>query len=333
MFTWVKRTKRVFDSKPIAAHLFVTEKCNLSCRYCTESNNKIPHPDLETVKCWIDKLHELGVIRIGIQGGEPLLHPDIIDIIRYIDQKGMGSSMSTNARLMTPELVADLHEAGLGSIHVSIDRMTPNDETEKCVTLVKSQLEQLKDSTIPLHLTAVLYGGSLEELPEVFEYAYTLGASMKAHLVHAGIDDTFTIEPGKNEPLLSFIDWEIDQKKRGRNIRSSFNVLAYQKSLLNDTSYSWTCLAGYKYLFVSAQGEFWLCSMKRRPGIHITEVTPEILRSNNQKKPCQKTCGMYCVVSESLANNNPLGFIGKEIAGYISGFFKRLSPAGTTRDL
>jgi len=322
----MKRIKRVFDSKPIAAHLYVTEKCNLRCSYCTEFDNSVPHPSLETIKMWIDKLEELGCIRIGIQGGEPLLHPDIVRIVEYIKSKAMGCSMSTNALLLTPELVKGFEDAGLDSIHVSIDRMTENEDTKKCVKKVNKKLECLKGTKIGFHVTGVLYGGSIEELPGVFDYASSIGAQVKAHLIHTGTAGKFTVDPGEKKKLESFIDWEIDQKKKGRSIRTGFNVLKYQKALLNEKFFNWKCIAGYKYLFVSAKGKLWICSMLRKPEIDIMDVTPEMLKKNDKKKFCQDGCGVYCVVGESLANNNPLKFIGLEAAEYIKGLPSRLKP-------
>ncbi|HOG64758.1 MAG TPA: radical SAM protein [Spirochaetota bacterium] len=318
-----RRIKRIFDSRPVACHLYVTEQCNLHCGYCTEFDNTIPHPDLATVKRWVDKLADLGCMRIGIQGGEPLKHPDIVEIVRYIKSKKMGCSMSSNAFLLTPELVAGLEDAGLDSIHVSIDSMDPTESTKKCIRLVEPKLMMLRASKIPLHLTSVLFKESLPQLPEVFAWAREKGLSIKAHLIHAGTAGEYTVEQGDRKALGDFIDWQIREKKNGRNIRTMFNVLRYQKNLTEKNNYRWKCLAGYKFLFVSARGEFWLCSMQRRPGTDILALTKKDLKANNCKKPCQKGCGVYCVVSESLVNNKPLSFGLRELGSILGGLFGR----------
>ncbi len=319
-----QRISRIFNNKPIACHLYVTEQCNLHCEYCTEFDNSIPHPDLEQIKKWIDKIKSLGTMRIGIQGGEPLKHPDIVEIVRYIKSLKLGCSMSSNAFLMTKEVLKGLEDARLDSIHVSIDSINPLPSSKKSIKLVADKLEMIRKSKIPLHLTSVLFNESLSELPEVFEWAKKNKLSMKAHLIHAGTDGTFTVKKGDSKKLEDFINWQIKEKKRGRDIRTTYNVLNYQKNLLNKKDFKWKCLAGYKYLFVSAKGEFWWCSMQRKPGTDIMQITKKDLKKNNCKKPCQSGCGVYCTVAESLVNNNPLRFASIEVKGMISGFFTRL---------
>src|SRR5437016_12703282 len=84
----LRQVPRVFDTKPWAAHLYVTEQCNLDCHYCNEFNNSIPHPVLADLKKWMDHIRKLGVTRLGLQGGEPLKHPDIVGIVRYAKSIG-----------------------------------------------------------------------------------------------------------------------------------------------------------------------------------------------------------------------------------------------------
>ena len=109
----LRTISRIFDSKPWAAHLYVTEQCNLDCHYCNEFNNSIPHPALADLKKWMDHIRKLGVARLGLQGGEPLKHPDIVEVVRYAKALGFGNvSMSTNGFMLTRELIAALESRG-----------------------------------------------------------------------------------------------------------------------------------------------------------------------------------------------------------------------------
>ncbi|MBM3262062.1 MAG: radical SAM protein [candidate division Zixibacteria bacterium] len=321
---WWKMIKREFDKKPIACHLYVTDRCNLDCVYCTEYDNSVPHPPLEDLKRWIDKIKELGCIRIGLQGGEPLLHPDIVEIVRYCKSADLRTSMSTNGFLLSSELIAGLEDAGLDSMQISVDRMTPIPSTRKSLKTVIPKLELLKKSGLRFNLTGVLFKETLAESKAVLDYGLSEGISAHVRLIHAGPDKHYGADPGEKEALEAMIGLQVAEKKRGKKIHTNWHILRYQQALLNEESLDWTCVAGYKYFFVSAKGKFWLCSMNRHPNIDLTDVTPELLQSFFYKKECQTGCGVYCVVSESLANNHPFRFGMREALGHL-----RAKTAGT----
>ena len=132
--------------------------------------------------------------------------------------------------------------------------------------------------------------------------------------------------------LQEVIDYQRHEKRRGRKVHTATPLLDYQEDLLSGTKTEWTCLAGYKYFFVSAKGEFWLCSMNRVPGTHILDVTPDDLRAENRKKSCQPGCGVYCTVGESLFNNRPVSFLAGEVADRARAAFSRALGRHRTSD-
>src|ERR1700739_1343296 len=69
---------------PILAHIIPIRRCNLSCAYCNEYDKvSSPVPTAEMMRR-IDRLAELGTEIITFSGGEPLLHPDLDQLIRHI---------------------------------------------------------------------------------------------------------------------------------------------------------------------------------------------------------------------------------------------------------
>jgi MoaA/NifB/PqqE/SkfB family radical SAM enzyme len=304
--------QRAFDRAPIACHIYVTDQCNLDCHYCTEYDNAVPHPSLEDLKRRIRKARDLGCLRVGLQGGEPLLHPDIVEVVRYCKEVGLWTSLSTNGFRLTPELVRGLEAARLDALQVSVDRMTPIPSTRKALRTVLPKLEHLRGSSIPVHLSGVLFGETLSESREVLDYGLSRGIPTHTRLAHAGPDGGMRVAAGQREALASFLDAMADRKRRGERVHTTAHILDYQKSLLNGEGADWTCLAGYKYFFVSAKGEFWLCSMNRRPAVDFMSVTPELLRGYFHKKACQEGCGVYCIVETSMFCNRPFRFLWRE---------------------
>ena len=60
----VEAGKRLIDRKPLQCSLYVTDRCNLDCSYCTEYDNSRPHPKLEDLKMWIEFLRHCGGFRV-----------------------------------------------------------------------------------------------------------------------------------------------------------------------------------------------------------------------------------------------------------------------------
>ena len=308
----LESAKRLLDRRPLQCSLYVTDQCNLDCAYCTEYDNSRPHPSIDDLKKWMRKIRELGTMRIALVGGEPLAHPDIVELVRYCRELGFATSLTTNGFLLTRKLVAQLEDAGLQVMQISVDRMTPSAITKKSFKTILPKLEYFRDSKISLHITGVICADTLPESQAVLETGLARGIPTEVRLVHADPLQRFRVDRGRREELERFIDSMIERKRRGEKIHTSGAILNYQRSLLRGEHVEWTCMAGYKLFFVSAQGKFWICSMVHT-GKHIMDVTLDDLYANYRKKSCQKGCGVYCAVSASLLVEKPVRVLGNEI--------------------
>jgi MoaA/NifB/PqqE/SkfB family radical SAM enzyme len=328
----LQQLRRVFDTKPWVAHLYVTEQCNLDCHYCNEFNNSIPHPALADLKKWMDHIRKLEVMRLGLQGGEPLKHPDIVEIVRYAKSIGFCQvSMSTNGFLLNCQLLADLEGAGLDELQISVDRMTPIPSTRKAMKSIVHKLDWFKDSKVRLNVSGVMFKDTLDEMAQVIDTCLDLGIAVRARVIHDDLVHDRALRNGSDsEPLLRFLDHQEKLKRSGQKIRSSWNLLTYQKKMLRQEPIDWTCIAGYKYFFVSSTGKFWLCSQVRTER-HILEITPEDLLGYNRKKNCQARCGVYCTAEASLAVSHPLRYAGREVAGMLASRVSRMRRGGPER--
>ena len=325
----IESITRAFDRKPWVAHLYVTDQCNLDCHYCNEYDNSVPHPATADVKRWMDKIRELGVARLGLQGGEPLKHPDIAELVRYAKSLGFYKvSMSSNAFLLTRNLLRDLENAGLDSFHISVDRMTPIASTRKSMKSVLHKFEWFEKSPIKLNVSGVLFRDSLDEVATVIDTCLDRGVGVQARAVHDDLIQHRTLrDAGSTERILGFVEQQETLKRTGAKIHTNWNLIAYQKAMLRGEPTEWTCTAGYKYFYVSARGKFWLCNQVRTEK-NILDITPEDLLAYNVKKSCQANCGVYCIVDTSHKVNHPLRYFARDAVGELS---SRL--AGLRRDL
>lgn len=308
----LESAKRLVDRKPLQCSLYLTDRCNLDCSYCTEYDNSKPHPKLEDLKLWIRKIRDLGTMRIALVGGEPLMHPDVVEIVRYCRELGFATSLTTNGFLLTRKLLQELEKAGLQVMQISVDRMTPSPITKKSFKTILPKLDYFKESKVRLHITGVICADTLPESKAVLETGLSRGIPTEVRLVHADPLNRFRVERGSKEELLDFIDSMIERKRRGEKIHTNEAILNYQRSLLLNEPVDWTCTAGYKLFFVSAQGKFWICSMVHTDK-HIMDVTLDDLYANYRKKECQNGCGVYCAVSTSLIVEQPAKVITNEV--------------------
>ena len=110
---------------PAVCDVSVTNVCNAACDFCSYARDK----DVVRERRWIDRsalaralaiLYRRGIRYLAFQGGEPLLHPDIIAMVRDVRALGIRPALITNGWLL-PQHIEALVAAGLGTLLVSID--------------------------------------------------------------------------------------------------------------------------------------------------------------------------------------------------------------------
>jgi MoaA/NifB/PqqE/SkfB family radical SAM enzyme len=328
----LRQAPRLYDRKPWAAHLYVTDRCNLDCHYCNEYDNTVDHPPLEDLTAYLDRIRELGCLRLGLQGGEPLLYPDLVEVVRHASSLGfLRISMSTNAFHLTREMLRELGDAGLDALQISVDRMTPIESTRKSLKTVQHKLDWFEDSPVALQVAGVLFHDSLDEAKQVIDACLEKEVRVHCRVVHDDlVNERALREDSAIGGMQRLLAYQRRLKSEGRKIHTSWRLLEYQQDMLSGTPAEWSCVAGYKYFFVSARGQFWLCSQVRTEK-HILDVTEEDLLEYDRPKPCQDGCGVYCTVDMSLAVNDPVGYLAGEAAGVVRNTVARMRPGSNGR--
>ena len=110
----------------------LTPRCNLSCIYCHAEGEKSPADSMtvDEIREILRTAEKFGIRHIKFTGGEPLIRPDLCDIIKSVPGS-MEASLTTNGTLLA-ELAQDLKQAGLSRVNVSLDSLNP--ETYKRIT-------------------------------------------------------------------------------------------------------------------------------------------------------------------------------------------------------
>jgi MoaA/NifB/PqqE/SkfB family radical SAM enzyme len=107
-------------SGPSHAQIGLTNACPQRCRYCYSRDHKGRIMDTDTIKAVIRSLKAMGVFWLGFTGGEPLLNKDIVSITGEAADS-CAIKLFTTGFGLTPAVAADLRNAGLSSVSVSLD--------------------------------------------------------------------------------------------------------------------------------------------------------------------------------------------------------------------
>jgi GTP 3',8-cyclase len=116
-----------FERPLISLRISITNRCNVKCFYC--HHDGIVPKDYEMTSNEIERIvdvaKEIGIEKIRLSGGEPLIRDDIIEIVTKISSIGFRDISLTTNGVLLGEKAEDLYNAGLTRVNVSFDTLNP----------------------------------------------------------------------------------------------------------------------------------------------------------------------------------------------------------------
>jgi MoaA/NifB/PqqE/SkfB family radical SAM enzyme len=289
---------------PVMAHVIPIRRCNLSCAYCNEYDDYSKPVPLETLRHRLELLGKLGTGVITLSGGEPLLHPDLDDVIRAIRENAILAGLITNGYLLTADRVKRLNEAGLDYLQISIDNVMPDDVSKKSLKVLDKKLQILAEhADFHVNINSVLGGGihNPEDALVVGRRAMELGFTSTVGIIHDGDGQLRPLAKREREVFL-------EMKKFEKKHFSRINY--FQTKIANGEASKWRCRAGSRYLYICEDGLVHYCSQQRGfPAKPLEEYTlDDIRREYITQKACAPFCTISCVHQISYFD----GFRGKQ---------------------
>lgn len=286
----------VSTDHPVLAHIIPIRRCNLSCSYCNEFDDRSKPVALEEMYRRIDWLGGLGTSIVTISGGEPLLHPQLDDIIRRIRRHGMIAGMITNGYLLTAERIERLNRAGLEYLQISIDNVRPDAVSKKSLKVLDAKLRLLAEhAEFHVNINSVLGSGvaNPEDALTVARRAVALGLTSTVGIIHDGA--------GQLRPL-SEREQQIFTEIMAMGKRSFARLNHFQKNIARGLPNEWRCRSGSRYLYICEDGLVHYCSQQRGyPGIPYQLYTAEDRRREYYtRKACAPRCTVSCVQQAAL---------------------------------
>ncbi|MFQ5701802.1 MAG: radical SAM protein [Acidobacteriota bacterium] len=283
----------------------LTQRCNLRCRHCylDSSARGAAHPRELTRTESLEVIHQLSEMNprlfLILTGGEPLLHPDLHEIIGRAASRGMTVVLGTNGTLITRRAARELKDAGLGGAGVSIDSIEPSaHDGLRGVTgawqRTMSGIAAMKEAGLGFLIQTSVFSWNRHELPRLAALAQGLGASALNlyFLVCTGRGQELTdLSPASYEATLEAI-YRL-QERMGGELPIGVKCAPHYKRIVHQhdpdspflASYQGGCPAATHYCRIDPTGEVTPCpympptgdTLRRRPFREIWETSPRFV--------------------------------------------------------
>ena len=247
----------------------------------------------------MDKLAELGTSVVTISGGEPLLHPDLDDIVGRIRSNGMIAGMITNGYLLVAERIQRLNRAGLEWLQISIDNVTPDEVSKKSLKVLDKKLELLAEhADFHVNINSVVGGGVRypQDALTIGMRALQLGFSSTIGIIHDGSGQLQSLNEEEKRVYLQM---------QALGKRSFTRINSFQDNIAQGLPNQWRCRAGARYLYICEDGLVHYCSQQRGyPAIPLAKYRLEdIRREYRTEKSCAPHCTVSCVHQVSVVDS------------------------------
>lgn len=281
----------VSTDHPVLAHIIPIRRCNLACKYCNEYDDYSKPIPTETMKRRIDDLARLGTTIVTLSGGEPLLHPELDEIIAQIRRRSMIAGLITNGYLLTAERINRLNRAGLDHLQISIDNVMPDDVSKKSLKVLDKKLQLLAEhADFHVNINSVVGGGihNPHDALVVGRRAVQLGLTSTIGIIHDG--------DGQLRPL-GDVEREVFLKMKGLEKKNYSRLNWFQNNIAQGRPNNWRCRAGARYLYICEDGLVHYCSQQRGfPGTPLEQYSvADIRREYLTEKGCAPHCTVSCV--------------------------------------
>jgi MoaA/NifB/PqqE/SkfB family radical SAM enzyme len=296
------------DFHPIVAYLFTEYKCNLDCHYCYSYDNRVKGMTEEVAKASIDWLHSTTCRVLALMGGEVLLRPKFVHrIVDYARQKDFFIYIPTNGRLLTPDLIDRLGDAGVATFNLAVDAVDEKPGLPKALNPIRKQFEYLISRQYRYGYTVFfninICRNNLDDVQQLTEIAHENGISTDYHINEMPLieqphfkhlhDNPTYIRPDDRPAVREVLDWLIEKQKAGYGMTNSTTRLAEMKDFMEENLEPWNCRAGQNTLIIRVDGTLAPCfpmySATHDWGI-VASPKFDTKQLTEMKTDCQRHC-------------------------------------------
>ena len=157
------------------AFMIATGRCTRGCPFCFYSTGYLGRPREEAgtdrLLGAVEALAGLGVERIVVTGGEPLVRPDIWRILARAGERGMARLLLTNADLLDRAAVRRLLDAGVEAVSVSVNELATLAKREEAIAALA------RGGAASVTAIVAFHGENIREIPAILSWAWRSGVT------------------------------------------------------------------------------------------------------------------------------------------------------------
>lgn len=300
----------------------VTKACNLRCIHChAQSSHADPNElDTDESKKLIDMLASCEEFRTLVYtGGEPLVRPDIFQLLDYSRRAGFANIIATNGTLIDEELAFKLKEHGVVCVAISLDGVDPqiHDKVRNkkgSFQRVMRAIEAIKKAGILLQINTTAMTYNFNNLSELIDFAENVEASIMLlyQLVAVGRGENIeraTLMKDTNRALINLI---LEKQRKTSMIIEPVAGPQYWAYMLEKNGihrgfmlnlakkFFHGCSAGRGFVYIKANGDVWPCPFVEISGGNVREVpfkkiyyeSDVFVNLRNREYTLKGTCGI-----------------------------------------
>jgi Fe-coproporphyrin III synthase len=202
------------DKKPVVVWN-MTRRCNLKCVHCYARSEDISYDNELThdqALAMMDDLADFGVPVLLFSGGEPLVHPNLVEYAQYAVSKGMRAVISTNGTLITKEKAKVLKEIGLSYVGISLDGLEQTHDRFRGVKgsfkRAMAAIENCQAAGIKVGLRFTINKRNVQDIPGIFDLLEekNIPRACFYHLVYSGRGSDIAKEDLSHEETRQVLD-------------------------------------------------------------------------------------------------------------------------------
>ncbi len=259
-----------------------TNRCNATCSFCPR--DKMPAMGMmqfDVFKQVLERCKEMPVLPVAkaCGTGEPLIHPQSVEFVRYATSQGFDFNITTNASLLTPEKSLALFDAGLSQLNLSISatgdlyNQIYNLEFDTVRRNVEAAVKQ-NTGSCKIMLTIVEFEDNLGQVEDIKRFWRNLGITrFNVNRVHnrGGYAEQYCQDA----------------------LNTDFETEAF--AILKEQGMSHLCMVPYIFVMIGWDGQYYLCChdwKKRHPmgsvfDFSVAEVEYRKLAATRDRSPCK----------------------------------------------